>query len=79
MTCLGNLLLWSIIADIMWRAAINQFGSRKTEGVMKLGSKISKEIKRTVSFESAVVKNSMPLMLVGISHWKWPLLDMSVT
>ena len=66
LTRLGSLLLWCALADILWRAATNQFSSSKKENIVSSRLHIPSRPKKIMSFENAVILKSTPLKLVDI-------------
>ncbi len=68
LTRLGNLIFWCLAGDVLWRAATNQFGDGKEGAGRRRGDfrvlLPNSATKRPVSFESAMIRRSIPLRLV---------------
>lgn len=64
MTRLGSLLFWCALADILWRAATNQFSNSKKENIISSRLHVPSRRKKLMSFENAVILKSTPLKLV---------------
>jgi hypothetical protein len=63
---LGGLLFWCALADILWRAANNQFSSTKKENLVTgLPRNPARPNKKLVSFEDVVILRSTPLRFVN--------------
>lgn len=66
LTRIGNLVFWSAVVDMLWRAATNQF-SNGGKGGRTTNNTARQRLHRTekvVTFETAVVRASTPLKLV---------------
>lgn len=75
MSLLGSLLVWCALADILWRAARNQFNSGGKKGggigiVQRLQSSVQPKKKKLMSFESVMMLRCTQLKLVSHTSTK---------